>query len=542
MTTKRRKNNMLKKLALCLCLLAMCPYEALAYSTPKDGPARPVFVKRGVLRSPKEPAPEVGEDYQKLLQQVIELHNAAYSFVQFMDTLYAYKNAKIDAGVKERRLQDFTTCNEKLLGKYFSNPKKVWTALVDKMNEERGRDTAQLVDQAMKNKLSDEDVDALSGIPPTDIAKETQGAEDAAGMSKEELEKYYTEKFGSNGSGLSFKEAKQEIVQGLPTWKIGRDILLDLYKNPDNWGEKKAKLPLWEDQRFLLASQEELAKKGQWTPEVAQQLSTPLPFPQEIVVVMPSATSPGFSYYPEAPDPWRIYQNVGYDPYNYQGEMSDWFSVTPAQIVLKANKKAVMGANRLSQQVALAYEDEQAKYALNTTEKSFNDFLLGTIDTAKNWDLPFPSSLNTKGVKKWDKKQWQKVTDEDDWNSVRAAMLSKKESLMKKLQAELEKQNVAYTPVNAEQPTEIQLWMYALVKDANADVLLNETTIRDIDTRIKQAQEDGALMKEVRKGQNDANSQWQKLWSEQTKQLDETTCLGDGILNAQKFKLNDLLK
>ena len=127
---------MVRRIVLCLCLILAFSCIAQAYTEPKGGPAYPTFVRGAIQRQKKAEKPQKPEDYgdyKELLQQAIDLHNSAYNFARFVPTLEKYRNAKISAGINERRLADFTKCNENLLGRYFSNPKKVWQALVDEM-------------------------------------------------------------------------------------------------------------------------------------------------------------------------------------------------------------------------------------------------------------------------------------------------------------------------------------------------------------------------------------------------------------------------
>ena len=538
---------MLKKIVLCLCLILTFSYMAEAYTEPKGRPAYPTFVRGAIQRQKKADKPQQPEenyaDYGELLQQAIDLHNSAYNFTRFIPALDNYRNAKISAALNERRLNDFTKCNENLLGRYFSNPKKVWKALVEEMSTRKGRYTGQVLQDAMNGKLSEGEIDALSGIEATELSK----------MTDKEKEDFVNNEYLSK-LGVVTEDARSSIEKNIATWEIGRDILLDLYENPNKWGAKTAKFPLWKDNKFLLANQERLMEEKRWNPEWTIQLSKPLPAPQEIVMVLPDKTS-GFKIHPKQPVPWAIYQALQYNPYTAEGEMGEWFSVSGEHVSVKNGQEAIMGANRLSQQVALEFERDNSHYVLDAAEKNM-EYLWNTIDEAQKQDLPFPSSLKTKDVSKWDKKQWKAVLEEDDWSSVRSAILSKKSSIMQKLKTALEQQKVDYTPVNAEQPTAIQLWFYALEQDKNADVFLTENTIKDIDTEIKSAQS-GALLADLMKKMNAKDAEaFQKLqknidnylskqtqdqWAEQTKQLDEETCLGDGILNAQNFKVSDLL-
>ena len=516
---------MLKQVVFCLSVAALC-----AYGLPADARSSyPVFVQEEIERPITPAKEEPVQNYQGLLQQVIDLHNAAYHFTLFMGRLPAYRNAKITAGINKRRLEDFETCNENLLGRYFTDPKRVWAKLKEEMNRRLVRETAQLLQDAASDKLAEGEFAVLSGIPTTELAK----------MSKEEKEKYvenqYVKKLASPA-----EDKKASIQQNIATWEIGREILLDLYKNPSRWGTPKQKFPLWTDAQFLLAQQPELIEKKRWNPAWTVELSKPLPYQQEIVLVLPDKTA-GFTFYPKAPFPWQVYQELQYDPYTPNGEMGKWFLVIGPTISLKGNKEAILASNRLSQYIALTTEQEDAQHVLEAAEGNL-EFLLNTIDDAQQQDLAFPSSLKTKGVTKWDKNQWKDVTDEDDWNSVRAAILSKKDTLMKKLKNELEQQQVDYAPVNAEQPSDVQLLMYALEQDKNADVLLTDDTVKDIDTQVKAAQEANALQKLQQKVNTALPQQLETMWAEQTKPLDENTCLGDGILNAEKFNINDLLK
>lgn len=45
--------------------------------------------------------------------------------------------------------------------------------------------------------------------------------------------------------------ASTENAESFPYWRVGREVLFDVYKSPEKYGNTKSKFPLWTDQKYL---------------------------------------------------------------------------------------------------------------------------------------------------------------------------------------------------------------------------------------------------------------------------------------------------
>ena len=45
--------------------------------------------------------------------------------------------------------------------------------------------------------------------------------------------------------------ADTDNAEAYPYWRVGREVLTDVYENPEKYGQKKADFPLWTDQKYL---------------------------------------------------------------------------------------------------------------------------------------------------------------------------------------------------------------------------------------------------------------------------------------------------
>ena len=181
-------------------------------------------------------------------------------------------------------------------------------------------------------------------------------------------------------------------------WRIGREILTDVYQNQDQWGERKDEkapsFPLWQDQKYVfdqewdsyyvklntyfgvppqgrpivgdekydyakyddvqkahLAYVAALAAKNPvkaaaLTAELKNPPKAPKPLPpkNEMVVYFES-DSPEASVYPALPEPWQKYAEKGFKDRDPKGEMAADFK---SGLILKEEAKTDPKSNRLT--------------------------------------------------------------------------------------------------------------------------------------------------------------------------------------------------
>ena len=232
-------------------------------------------------------------------------------------------------------------------------------------------------------------------------------------------------------------------------WRVGRDILVDVYQNQDQWGkrpqtEETTTFPLWADQKYTFdkewdsfytklnayfgvppqmrprigdekydyAKAEDVAKSHQEylalltarnpTKTVALPASfrkppiapRPLPPKNEMMIYVESE-SPENQIYPTMPEPWKKYAENRFSDVNPSGEMAQDFS---QGLVMKESAKHQRQTNRL-----VAYDTmsqtvdttrrleslvlEQADTRLNGLKRQLEQFIPGSSNTVDLLDL-----------------------------------------------------------------------------------------------------------------------------------------------------------
>jgi len=299
-----------------------------------------------------------GDDGRETLVEAMNVHN-------LIRDVRALKNVERQLAVteqmrnlEEKQLNALEKCSVDKLSKQFKNPQEVW----DKMKAEydkREKDLSIYVNSAEQSSAEDEQA----------FLNYIQTGE----MTPEMLDERYAH------------------------WRIGQEILIDVYQNQDKWGERKSEnapsFPLWEDQKYVFdqewdsyytklntyfgvpsegrpiigdekydyAREEDVAKAHQeyvaslaaQSPKKAASLTVdlkeppkpprPLPPKNEIVVYLETDT-PEAGVYPALPEPWQKYAENNFKDRDPKGEMAEDFS---NGLVLKENDKSLPQTNRL---------------------------------------------------------------------------------------------------------------------------------------------------------------------------------------------------
>ena len=319
-------------------------------------------------------------DTNEALEEALQIHNLMSEMPSLRDTARTVSDLKDQEKQIKQMLKQLNSCNVKKFGKVFQDPQKVWDKAVKTYEERR---------QKKQNKLNDPKIDKLT---------------------------------------LSLQERLEEQSMG---WTISRDILVDIYKNPENWGAvtKDGAFPLWQDQISLFekkwnefyetlnsaygvsskgrpAVDEETRHNAQKYDEVVtahkayvNQISqgkkavknpivnqkppkapTPLPKWEDIVRVDEITGKP----IPELPEPWKQMSENGFKNYAEGGEMATFFdgkSLTPA------SNAGVKHESDL--------EDE---YNMRLVVDSLEQGALGGKDAQQKMVQPFVEQLKELGI------------------------------------------------------------------------------------------------------------------------------------------------
>lgn len=286
------------------------------------------------------PAPQKPVDYQTPLNKALELHNFLNSLPAYQADQKRYEEAKDQTVSDRRRYEAMEACNIQRLEAYFKNPKDVWR----KMKEKYDGDEKELAIYFNSSTVLSPDEKKAQ------LLETNQPATD------------------------------QELSEMFMYWSLGRNILNDVYQNPEKWGEVKkpntAVFPLWKDQKYLVdrsydkkyneinmffgvppngrpligdskydykqhnevvlahtayitALSAAKPERALLMPEHMRQApaAAPKPLPPAAESVIYLKNQDGTTaIYPETPAPWKQFADSGFSDYNPNGEMDNDFS------------------------------------------------------------------------------------------------------------------------------------------------------------------------------------------------------------------------
>ena len=140
------------------------------------------------------------------LQHALLIHNIMNEMPMFQDVALTAENLQKQTEILKEMQKNIRSCNAKKMGKVFKDPETVWKKMVSAYEQRR------------------------------------QGAEEKIKAKK------------SDKLTMSLKEKNLQKNMG---WAISRDIMLDVYQNPEKWGDvnQNESFPLWKDQIALFEKQ-----------------------------------------------------------------------------------------------------------------------------------------------------------------------------------------------------------------------------------------------------------------------------------------------
>lgn len=314
------------------------------------------------------------------LKKALFVHNLMNEMPGLRSTAQTSKNLKEQHSLMKETLEGMSSCNSKKMGKVFKNPSKVWGKMMDTY--------------AQRRQSSDE----------KQQANKTDGLK---------------------------KTLKERYAESNTAWSIGRDIMMDVYSNPENWGSVKSgeSFPLWKDQEVLFEQQwdqfyEKLNAsygaplKGrpavdEETRHNAQKYDTvlaahkayvakisagkdknktaiasanpprapkPLPKWQDIVKVDPLSRQ----VIPEMPEPWKQMAENNFENYSGSGEMGVFFNGK----TLQPTAQATAGGK----------SELETEYEMNLALDSLDKGALGTAEQQNKMVKPFVQKLSKVGI------------------------------------------------------------------------------------------------------------------------------------------------
>ena len=281
---------------------------------------------------------EISGINRKALERAIRLHDVMVD-VRNLEHVRDQVLVRVKQQIlEEARLKALEKCSVEKLADQFEDPEEVW----QKMKDEYDRREQALA------------VAVNASEPATDAEVEAYEADMADG-----------------------KVSPAIAAELFAPWKIGNEILTDVYQNPDNWGNRKQEatsFPLWRDQKYQVDRQwdetyteinRHFGAPEEGRPEIGDERydyaradeiekahlkylndlavkypekvaslpnrlekavlpPRPLPPKNEVVVYLRTEDGNG-QVYPALPAPWQAYAEEGFKDIAPDGEMADDF-------------------------------------------------------------------------------------------------------------------------------------------------------------------------------------------------------------------------
>ncbi|MGN0919159.1 MAG: hypothetical protein ACI4OR_00125 [Alphaproteobacteria bacterium] len=358
-------------LGTCLMLAGVIAFPAMAGITLRAG------------RPPKAQPIEIVSylsDTNEALRRALQIHNLMNEMPMLRNTAQTASDLKTQSDLFKEMQKNITSCNVKKLGKVFKKPDQVWGKMLSSYEKQR---------QGAQQEIENQQQDPLT---------------------------------------VSLSQRRQNDMVG---WTVNREIVMDVYENPEKWGEvnQGAAFPLWKDQIALFEKQwnqfyenlnvaygvplkgrpaidEETRHNANkydvvlaahkayvaqvsegrrpTNPEVAKanppKAPKALPRWQDIVRVDPITGKA----IPELPEPWRQMSDNQFQNYAGGGEMAQFFdgkSMTPSSITSVTEKS-----------------DLESEYDMTLAIDAMDKGVAGTAETQQKLVHPFVEKLSELGI------------------------------------------------------------------------------------------------------------------------------------------------
>lgn len=440
------------------------------------------------------------------LRRALNIHNLLNEMKGMKDVLHTGKDLKEQEDVFLEFQEIISECNSKKLEGVFKNPKETWA----KMN-----------DAYEKKRLS----------------------------------------LGNEGDPIA--KGTEERIESSKNYKsISRDIMLDVYENPEKWGKTKdgSSFPLWQDQAIVfeeewnnfykemnkafgvpLAGRPDVDEAVRQNPKkyddvlrahksylaslqqkknltydlLPPKAPTPLPDWKEIVVFDSDANQP----HSELPDVWKDSKNRQILKKNPKGELSQAFSngniETPTDLALVSYRSTLEQEFELRMmQDAIQKSSFSYKETMEDIKKNFNDKLSKLSIAIGDSDL-----ANTKGyfeIQKLLREEKAKaITDAEKYIEIlekqdaehpelvqkrRQAQERKLKRLSEDAREIIEQTNAPIVQISQMSPvTQQKIVVDALKKDKEALVHLTETNAMELDQLMRERQATDKIIAESQK-------------------------------------------
>lgn len=457
------------------------------------------------------------------LRRALEIHNLMNEMPDLADVIHTADDLDKQKGVLSKQMEAMTACNAGKLGDVFKNPKKAWGKMVDAYEQKR------------------------------QTSSEEKGE-------------------------LSFGKSRKDLVDAKKkNMLISRNIMMDVYKNPQKWEETNsgASFPLWGDQAVVFEKQwDDFYNKmnaafgvplsgrpqvDEKTRQDAQKYGTVLKAHQAYLSSLQSKKNIAYKDLPpKAPAPLPKPSEIMYiDPETKQvyPEMPDvWKDEATRQAIIKANPNGELaqtfksGNTDMPVQTGGKTSDLEKEYTMRVAFDSVEKGHVSVTGTTDKMQQEFIKKLSSVGIdmpnlnlaNKGQYLKVQKQLKEEKKKAIASAekyiallekqdaehpeLVKRRQDIQNRKQARLSEkaqqalaQSDAIVQISQMSPVMQQkMVISALEKDKDALVRLTETNAMDVDQMIRERQATNKIITESQK-------QMEGVYQEQIKNMPALT-------------------
>lgn len=493
------------------------------------GQAMAQFAQVQPYISPKKEI-TVPENYQTYLLEAMRIHATQYQMNTLLSTTHANVLATdAQVAVLDEQVTALNTCNEERLSDVYQNPKEAW------------------------DKMTSEYANRVNNLKIYINASEPSQAEDNA-------------------------------EQAFPTWRVGREVLIDVYAEPEKYGTLRSPdsgFKRWKDQDYIYAEQvnnflvDVVQKLGvSAVPGVSrentysqnaqayqafladmrknntqrynrlskEQLSFPLPpdpLPPANEIIKLTADSSQGQLFPAMPDPWAYYMknpNVKRLP---NGEMNEYYQPDSLRLRMDVASKNIDNRFEVFQRkkTSLATTKETARLhrLAQDNEKVAVENSLKQLGIQMPFDIERPEALKDELVKRKraaigkartllaEKATYDASGLSDNLVKFQSLTLQDKLKALDEIDRNSEDYATAITLLNSDQKVQDEIFLDAMEKDINGEAMLTQVNAKDAEQLVKAARAQGALVRTIQEEQR------KYLEKERAKKLN-ADCFFDGDL------------
>ncbi len=471
---------------------------------------------------------DVPENYKQYLLEAMEIHFLQQEMTDTQSTInpmmHIYKGKK---QLAQDQMDALNACNVEKLSDIYQNPEDAWKKMISAYDEKERNLTAY--------------VNAAKPAPQQDAWENAH-----------------------------------------PYWRIGRELLVDVYANPENYGEVKQTggFKRWKDQDYIYAEQVNsfltnvvsvlgvvnvpgvsrqngyeqnaaaytafLTRMKNEKPSKYSQLSQnmltfpmpPKPLPPANELIKLTQESSQGQLFPVMPEPWAYYAKNKQVPRLPNGEMNEYYKPDSLQLRTEVGDK--MLENRFS-----AYQERKAVLAsadnsFQVMQRMVNDKQKRLNEKVKKWGLDISVDMeNLEEIKVELGKRKQvsidkarellnKLAEYEVSNvsekTAKYAALSPSDKLLAldEFDRESPEYDAAMSMLNADQRKIDENYLNAMEKDINGLTILTEDNANDVDELMKGVVAQQALSSAIYR--EDEN----KVAKARAKKIDKD-CLNGGI-------------